>query len=78
MTGPARTPWPEAMPPAEEALEAILRREGLQPRWWSNGPGDSYRAHRHPYHKVPYCGRGSIRFSHAGAEGVACVEAATC
>jgi quercetin dioxygenase-like cupin family protein len=29
---------------------------------WSNGPGDRYSEHSHPYHKVLFCARGSIRF----------------
>ena len=62
MAGPTLTPWPHAEPPAEEALERALASEGLAPHWWSNGPGDRYGVHSHPYHKVLYCARGSIRF----------------
>jgi quercetin dioxygenase-like cupin family protein len=40
--------------------------EGLRPQAWSNGPGDSYEAHSHSYHKVLYCTRGSIRFDSQG------------
>jgi quercetin dioxygenase-like cupin family protein len=43
-------------------VEEILRAEGLQPREWSNGPGDVYGWHDHPYHKVLYCLEGSIVF----------------
>jgi quercetin dioxygenase-like cupin family protein len=43
-------------------LEASLREKGLRPNWWSNGPGECYSAHSHPYHKVLYCARGSIWF----------------
>lgn len=43
-----------------------MAAEGLEPRWWSNGPGDSYDAHSHPYHKVLFCARGSISFEAAG------------
>ena len=40
-----------------------MRSEGLnQPRWWSNGPGDTYSWHAHEYHKVLYCAAGSIVF----------------
>jgi mannose-6-phosphate isomerase-like protein (cupin superfamily) len=56
------TPWRSEKPPNEEALESILRSDGLRPSWWTNGPGDRYGAHSHPYHKVLYCARGSIRF----------------
>ena len=62
MTSAALTPWPGSQPPSESEIEALLRREDLRPRWWSNAPGDRYVAHSHPYHKVLYCARGSIRF----------------
>jgi uncharacterized protein YjlB len=39
-----------------------LRAEGLQPGWWSNGPGDVYGAHRHGFDKVLVVERGSILF----------------
>ncbi len=41
---------------------AAFDREGLSPREWSNGPGDAYTEHSHPYHKVLYCLAGSITF----------------
>ncbi len=62
MTTPPITPWPDDKPPSEAQLEALLQREGLAPRWWSNAPGDRYGAHCHPYHKLLYCVRGSICF----------------
>jgi quercetin dioxygenase-like cupin family protein len=62
MGEPTVTPWPHEAPPTEQALDELLRGEGLAPRWWSNGPGDRYAAHDHSYHKVLYCARGSIRF----------------
>jgi len=62
VSGAVRTPWPDAAPPPEEALDKLLRDEGLAPRWWSNGPGDRYAEHTHPYHKVLYCATGSVRF----------------
>lgn len=56
-------PWPTSEPPAStEALEALLREEGLRPSRWSNRPGDRYPAHSHSYHKVLYCVRGGISF----------------
>ena len=60
------TPWPEPEPPTEAELDRLLRAEGLSPRWWSNAPGDRYSSHSHPYHKVLYCARGSIRFDLSG------------
>ena len=62
MAGARITPWPSPQPPADRALEALLRDRGIRPSWWSNGPGDRYGAHQHPYHKVLYCARGSICF----------------
>jgi quercetin dioxygenase-like cupin family protein len=56
------TRWPSPEPPSEIALVATLRDSGLRPSRWSNGPGDRYGAHSHPYHKVLYCLRGGIRF----------------
>jgi mannose-6-phosphate isomerase-like protein (cupin superfamily) len=64
---PTVTPWPHDAPPSEQALDALLRNDGLAPRWWSNGPGDRYAAHDHSYHKVLYCASGSIRFVVGGA-----------
>jgi hypothetical protein len=39
-----------------------LRREGLDPAPWSNGPGDTYAAHSHGYDKVLVVAAGSIVF----------------
>ena len=63
---PGLTRWPNPEPPTTEALEAILRTEGLSPSRWSNGPGDRYGEHSHPYHKVLYCAAGSICFVCSG------------
>jgi quercetin dioxygenase-like cupin family protein len=68
VAGATVTPWRHAEPPAEAALERLLRAEGLAPSWWSNAPGDRYRSHEHPYHKVLYCARGSISFELAGEQ----------
>jgi quercetin dioxygenase-like cupin family protein len=43
-------------------LAARMRAEGLDPGTWSNGPGDRYGSHEHPYDKVLVCAAGSIRF----------------
>ncbi|MCS7276646.1 MAG: AraC family ligand binding domain-containing protein [Dehalococcoidia bacterium] len=63
------TPWQRPEGPSREELEDAFRREGLSPRWWSNGPGERYAVHSHPYHKVLYCYRGSIRFGLADGRG---------
>jgi hypothetical protein len=42
---------------------ASLEAEGCSaPRPWSNGPGDRYGWHEHPYRKVLFCVEGSITF----------------
>lgn len=52
----------DGAPPAPEDLDRLFRREGLTARWWSNGPGDRYGWHDHPYHKVLFCSEGGIVF----------------
>lgn len=52
--------WEESEPPAESELRELYRQEGLSPYTWSNGPGDTYVAHSHPYDKLIYVVRGSI------------------
>jgi quercetin dioxygenase-like cupin family protein len=37
-----------------------MRSENLHPQSWSNGPGDIYAPHSHPYDKVLFVARGSI------------------
>ncbi len=53
---------PAAVPDIARAAASVMRAEGLQPYAWENGGGYTYAPHRHPYHKVLYCTRGSIRF----------------
>lgn len=62
MPGPTLTRWSGDEPPTEERLNALLAEEGLEPRWWGNGPFDRYGEHDHSYHKVLYCLSGSITF----------------
>jgi quercetin dioxygenase-like cupin family protein len=45
-----------------DELMARLRSEASGCYSWSNGPGDRYAAHDHPYEKVLYCVDGSIDF----------------
>ncbi len=53
----------EGPPPSPEDIERRLAQETSGgPRWWSNGPGDRYGWHDHPYHKVLFCSEGSIVF----------------
>jgi quercetin dioxygenase-like cupin family protein len=49
-------------PPTPSEIEARLRAEASGVHSWSNGPGDRYGEHEHPYRKVLYCVRGSIDF----------------
>jgi quercetin dioxygenase-like cupin family protein len=44
-----------------DAAERI-RAEARDVYEWSNGPGDRYGEHAHPYTKLLYCTRGSIVF----------------
>lgn len=67
MTDVRLTRSPASGPPTESALGAIFREEQLRPTWWSNGPGERYSIHSHPYHKVLYCAHGSIRFDIVGS-----------
>ncbi len=62
MTTPTVTPWSASEPPSRAALEAVFRRDGLSPSWWSNRRGYNYTVHSHRYHKMLYCAQGSIRF----------------
>jgi quercetin dioxygenase-like cupin family protein len=56
------TPWMEEAAPGEDELEAAFAHDGLSPSRWSNGPGDRYGWHSHPYHKVLFCSRGGMVF----------------
>ena len=62
----ARMTPTQGVAPTRDELERRFRDEGLSGvRWWSNGPGDTYGWHDHPYHKVLFCSEGSIVF-HTG------------
>jgi quercetin dioxygenase-like cupin family protein len=52
----------QGVPPSRDELDERFTREGLDPRWWGNAPGDTYGWHSHHYHKVLFCQRGSITF----------------
>ena len=54
--------WPDEKAPDEGQMRKKLADEDLSPYVWSNGPGDVYGAHSHPYHKVIYVVRGTITF----------------
>ena len=48
--------------PGSDELMTRLRSEASGCYSWSNGPGDRYAPHSHPYEKVLYCVDGSITF----------------
>lgn len=55
--------WSQDGPPTEEAVKALMAKEGVQPYRWSNEPGDIYDAHTHDFHKIIYVIDGSITFN---------------
>jgi mannose-6-phosphate isomerase-like protein (cupin superfamily) len=48
--------------PGVAGASGLLRDAGVEPISWSNGPGDHYAAHEHPYTKLLVCAEGSITF----------------
>jgi quercetin dioxygenase-like cupin family protein len=52
--------WGMETPPTESEIRKILGEQGLSGYRWSNGPGDVYGAHSHPFHKIIYVLQGSI------------------
>jgi quercetin dioxygenase-like cupin family protein len=54
--------WSGDSPPSEVELRRLLNEQGLSGYRWSNGPGDTYGRHSHPFHKVIYVVQGSITF----------------
>lgn len=54
------TRWQNDTAPTENELRRVYTAEQLSPYAWSNGPGDTYAAHVHDYHKVLMVVRGSI------------------
>jgi quercetin dioxygenase-like cupin family protein len=57
-----RLPESEAAGRGVGAASERLRAAGVEPTTWSNGPGDRYAAHEHPYTKLIVCAEGSITF----------------
>ena len=56
------TKLPGAARSEAEALGTFEAEGCSPPRFWSNGPNDTYDWHTHPYHKVLFCLQGSITF----------------
>jgi quercetin dioxygenase-like cupin family protein len=54
--------WDRAEPPTTASVARRLRGAGVEPSAWSNGPGDRYGVHEHPYTKLLVCAAGSITF----------------
>ena len=44
------------------SIDERIRGEARDVYSWSNGPGDRYGEHTHPYTKLLYCTSGSIDF----------------
>lgn len=57
-----RLAWDDAETPDPASVARRLRREGVEPYAWSNGPGDRYGRHAHGYAKLLMCAEGSITF----------------
>jgi quercetin dioxygenase-like cupin family protein len=55
--------WPHTDPLPEEEVVNFFNARGLSHSRWSNGPGDRYAVHSHPYRKTLFCLEGSITFS---------------
>ena len=54
--------WQGAYPPDENEMRRFLEQQGLAGYRWSNGPGDVYGAHSHPFNKIIFVLQGSITF----------------
>ena len=54
------TPWQDAQPATESAIQQKIRAENLRGYVWSNGPHDEYSAHTHSFDKILYVLSGSI------------------
>ena len=54
--------WQGVDAPSTATVADRLRREGVEPWAWSNGPGDHYDVHQHGYTKLLMCAAGSITF----------------
>jgi quercetin dioxygenase-like cupin family protein len=54
--------WQGPDAPSVATVSARLRDEGVEPYAWSNGPGERYGVHEHPYTKLLMCAAGSITF----------------
>ena len=58
----SRTAHDGPVPSQAELARRVGEETGGEARWWSNGPGDTYDWHDHPYHKVLFCSKGSVVF----------------
>lgn len=56
------TPNSTAVTPSSDDLVARFEDAGLQPRTFSNRPGDRYDWHEHERHKILFCAEGAITF----------------
>jgi quercetin dioxygenase-like cupin family protein len=58
----SHTPHHGPVPSQAELARRLTEATGGTARWWSNGAGDRYDRHDHPYHKVLFCSKGNIVF----------------
>jgi mannose-6-phosphate isomerase-like protein (cupin superfamily) len=56
------TKLPGAARSQEEAVGTFEAEGCSSPRFWGNGPHDTYDWHTHTYHKILFCLEGSITF----------------
>jgi quercetin dioxygenase-like cupin family protein len=54
--------WDRDERPTTDSVAQRLREAGVESSSWSNGPGDRYAVHEHPYTKLLVCAAGSITF----------------
>ena len=54
--------WKGINLPTRSEIEKRLTTENLNATSWSNGPGDRYSTHAHPFDKVIYVVEGEITF----------------
>ena len=62
MEPPVLRRWSHAERPADAALEAIFRAEGLSPSWWVTPGATAFPQHIHEAAKLLFVASGSITF----------------
>jgi mannose-6-phosphate isomerase-like protein (cupin superfamily) len=65
---PSATKTSGAVDGRAAAVAAFAAEGASAPRFWGNGPGDTYGRHDHGFHKVLFCLAGSIVFHTDGGD----------